>query len=130
VNEDVSVRRIHLAQEHLSTGGTEDPRKLLDRAAARQSIYLSAIAAGMDTRKPEMAHFARSAFMLSRQCGLAGLEIASKDLFALARRASTPARRLGPDYLIYGIIGHLWSWSNAARITLLGYRLLSVHRRG
>jgi hypothetical protein len=128
VNEDVSVRRIHLATEHLSTGGTEDPRKLLDRAAARQSIYLSAIAAGMDTRNPEMAHFARSAFLLSRQCGLAGLESASKDLYALARRASTPARRLGPDYLIYGILGSLWGWSNAARLILLGYRLLSLRR--
>ena len=128
VNEDVSVRRIHLAPEHLSTGGTEDPRKLLDRAAARQSIYLSAIAAGMDIRKPEMAHFARSAFLLSRQCGLAGLESASKDLFALARRASTPARRLGPDYLIYGILGSLFGWSNAARLILSGYRLLSLWR--
>ena len=128
VNEDVSVRRIHLASEHLSTGGTEDPRKLLDRAAARQSIFLSAIAAGMDTRKPEMAHFARSTFLLCRQCGFAGLESASKDLFALARRASTPARRIGPDYLIYGILGNLWGWSNAARLILSGYRLLSLRR--
>jgi len=128
VNEDVSVRRIHLAQEHLSTGGTEDPRKLLDRAAARQSIYLSAIAAGMDTRKPEMAHFARSAFLLCRQCGLAGLESASKDLFALSRRASTPTRRFGPDYIIYGIFGSLWGWTNTARLMLFGYRLLSLRR--
>jgi hypothetical protein len=128
VNEDVSVRRIHLASEHLSTGGTEDPRKLLDRASARQSIFQSAIAAGMDRRKPEMAHFARSAFLLSRQCGLAGLESASKDLFALARRASTPARRIGPDYLIYGIIGNLLGWSNAARLILSGYRLLTLRR--
>lgn len=125
VNEDVSVRRINLASEHLSAGGTEDPRKLLDRAAARQSIFLSAIAAGIDTSKPEMAHFARSAFLLSRQCGLAGLESASKDLFALARRASTPARRFGPDYLIYGILGNLLGWTKAARIILSVYRFLS-----
>jgi hypothetical protein len=117
-----------LASEHLSTGGTEDPRKLLDRASARQSIFLSAIAAGMDRRMPEMAHFARSAFLLSRQCGLAGLDSASKDLFTLARRASTPARRIGPDYIIYGILGNLWGWSNAARIILSGYRLLTLRR--
>jgi len=128
VDEDVSVRRIHLAPEHLSTGGTEDPRKLLDRATARQSIFLSAIAAGMDTRKPEMAHFARSAFLLSRQCGLVGLEGASKDLFVLARRASTPIRRLGPDYLIYGILGKLWGWTNSARFILSVYRLLTLRR--
>jgi glycosyltransferase involved in cell wall biosynthesis len=128
VDEDVSVRRIHLAPEHLSTGGTEDPRKLLDRAKARQSIYLSALAAGIDTRKPEMAHFARSAFLLSRQCGLAGLDVASKDLFVLARRASTPARRLGPDYLLYGLLGYLLGWSNTARLILPCYRMLSLRR--
>ena len=128
VNEDVSVRRIHLASEHLSTGGTEDPRKLLHRAAARQSIFLSAIAAGMDTRNPEMAHFARSAFLLSRQCGLAGLDSASKDLFDLARRASTPSRRLGPDYLLYGMLGNLLGWSNTARLILVVYRFFSLRR--
>lgn len=128
VNEDVSVRRIHLASEHLSTGGTEDPRKLLHRAAARQSIFLSAIAAGMDTRNPEMAHFARSAFLLSRQCGLAGLDSASKDLFNLARRASSPSRRLGPDYLLYGLLGTLFGWSNTARMILFGYRFFSLRR--
>jgi len=128
VDEDVSVRRIHLAPEHLSSGGTEDPRKLLDRAAARQSIFLSALAAGMDTHKPEMANFARSAFLLCRQCGLAGLDDASRDLFALARRASTTARRLGPDYLLYGMLGKLLGWSNAARLILPCYRVLSLRR--
>ena len=128
VNEDVSVRRIHLAPEHLSTGGTEDPRKLRDRAVARQSIFLSALAAGVDTRKPEMANFARSAFLLCRQCGVAGLEDASKDLFALARRASTPLRRLGPDFLLYGILGYLLGWSNTARLILPCYRLFALRR--
>jgi hypothetical protein len=128
VDEDVSVRRIHLAPEHLSSGGTEDPRKLLDRAAARQSIFLSALAAGMDTHKPEMANFARSAFLLCRQCGLAGLDDASRDLFALARRASTTARRLGPDYLLYGMLGKLLGWSNAARLILPCYRVFSLRR--
>ena len=129
VDEAVSVRRIHLATEHLSAGGTVDPRKLLHRAAARQSIFLSARAAGMDIYRPEMAHFARSAFLLSRQCGLAGLEGASRDLFALARRASTPSRRFGPDYLLYGILGPVLGWSNTARLILSGYRLL-LRRRG
>jgi len=129
VDKDVSVRRIHLASEHLSTGGTVDPLKLLHRAAARQSIFLSAMAAGMDTNRPEMAHFARSAFLLSRQCGLAGLEAASRELFALARRASTPLRRFGPDYLLYGILGNLFGWSSTARLILSGYRFL-LRRRG
>lgn len=128
VDEDVSVRRIHLAAEHLSSGGTEDPLKLLHRAAARQSIFLSAIAAGMNVRTPEMAHFARSAFLLSRQCGLAGLDKASKDLFALARRASTMSRRLGPDYLFYGMLGSLFGWSNTARLVLSAYRFFALRR--
>ena len=129
VDAAVSVRRIHLATEHLSAGGTVDPRKLLHRAAARQSIFISALAAGMDIHRPEMAHFARSAFLLSRQCGLAGLEGASRDLFALARRASTPYRRLGLDYFFYGILGNVLGWSNTARLILSGYRLL-LRRRG
>jgi hypothetical protein len=128
VDQDVSVRRIHLAAEHLSTGGTQEPIKLLHRAAARQSIFLSAIAAGIDVKTPEMAHFARSAFLLSRQCGLAGLEKASDDLFALSRRASTVRRRLGPDYLLYGMLGSLIGWSNTARLVLSLYRFFSLRR--
>lgn len=118
VSEPVSVRRIHLAGGHLSDRGCEDPRKLAHRALAQASIFRSARRAGVPLAAPEMRHFARSAFLLCRQCGLAGLDTASRDLHSLAWRASTPLRRLRPDLLIYGLAAALLGWPRTASLSM------------
>jgi len=130
VSEPVSVRRIHLAVGHLSDGGCEDPRKLAHRALAQESLFRCAREVGVSRRAPEMAHFARAAFLLSRQCGLAGADQASRDLFRLARRASSLRRRLAPDLLIYGLLASLLGWNRAARLSMgLRQRILTVRGR-
>jgi hypothetical protein len=113
VAEPVSVRRIHLPVGHLSDGGCEDPRKL-----AQESLFRCARQAGVGLDAPQMAHFARAAFLLSRQCALAGASRASSDLFRLTLRASTARRRLAPDLLLYGALAQILGWQRSARLTM------------
>lgn len=118
VPTEVSVRRIHMGDDHLSDRGHLDPRKLADRARAQDSLLRSALAAGVDRRSPEMAQFSRSAFMLSRQCGAAGAEQASRRLFQLARRSGSWQRRRRLEFLIYGLLAAVLGWGGAARLTM------------
>lgn len=121
VSEPVSVRRIHLPGGHLSDQGCEDPRKLSHRALAQASLFRCARQAGVGLEAPEMRHFARAAFHLSRQCALAGVPDASGRLYVLARQATTPRRRLAPDLLLYGLLAALLGWQRAARLSV-GFR--------
>ncbi|WP_146134585.1 glycosyltransferase family 2 protein [Aphanothece minutissima] len=114
----VSVRRIHMGDDHLSDRGHLDPRKLVDRSRAQESLLRSALAAGVDPGGPEMARFSRSAFLLSRQCGAAGAEQAARRLFRLARRhgARQPRRQL--EFLLYGLLAAALGWGRAARLSM------------
>lgn len=114
VDAIVSVRRILADTEHLSSQGSSDVRKLRHRALAQQSIYRCAVQAGTEAGCPEMKAFCRSAFLLSRQCALAGLAPEAQALQELAQRASGSS---GPalDLRLYGWIGGRLGWSRAAR---------------
>lgn len=116
VQEPCSIRRINLGGDHLSYQGSVDPCKLADRAMARQSLFRSAIAAGVALEAPEMKHFSRSAFLLSRQCAEAGLEKEASDLYQLACRACAEGREPA-DLRLYGWIGPRFGWRRTARIS-------------
>lgn len=123
VEEPCSIRRIHLSDEHLSDRGGSDPRKLADRAKARHSLFKSALAAGITLDIPEMKHFSRSVFLLSRQCADAGLELETKTLHALACRACSPGR-VPADLLLYGWLGRRVGWRQAGRMSQTLRKLL------
>ena len=127
VPEEVSVRRIHLADGHLSDEGCEDPRKLAHRALAQASLFHCAQQAGVALDTSEMRHFARAAFLLSRQCGLAGVDEASKSLFHLARAASGRGRRQSAEFVLYGLLATMVGWRGAAQVSL-GLRRLMPRR--
>ncbi|MCP9833663.1 glycosyltransferase [Cyanobium sp. Aljojuca 7A6] len=119
VPEPVSVRRIHMGNDHLSDRGHLDPRKLGDRARAQDSLLRSALAAGVDRRSPEMARFSRSAFLLSRQCGAAGAEQASERLFQLAwRTGAWQGRRQQLEFVFYRLLAAVLGWGRAARLSM------------
>lgn len=118
VNEEVSIRRIHLNDDHLSSDGHCDPRKLSHRASAQISLYRCAHDAGVNPRAPEMQQFARSAFLLCRQCGSAGLAEESRQLFELARKASRARKRHHPEFRVYALLASLLGWCRAARLTV------------
>lgn len=115
---EVSVRRIHMGDDHLSDRGHLDPRKLGDRARAQDSLLRSALAAGVGRRSPEMARFSRSAFLLSRQCGAAGAEPASRRLFQLARRTGAWQQRRQLEFVFYGLLAAVLGWGRAARLSM------------
>jgi glycosyltransferase involved in cell wall biosynthesis len=98
------------AAAHLSTGGSDDPDKLRDRATAHRMILEHALAAGISHETTEMQHFARELFLLVRQCGAAGLGKEARKLFELARQASGTVRSGGIDFLLYETGARLVGW--------------------
>src|SRR5262249_19330783 len=112
----VSTQRAHEGLR-LSNGGSTDTQKLADRATAHQLILSHAKMAGISPAAPEMQHFARELFLLSRQCGAAGLEKESKYLFRLARDASLPHLAAGLDFRLYEMAARAIGWSQMGRIS-------------
>ena len=114
VPEFISEERDH-GGDRLSRGGTITASKLKHRAMAHQLIFQHAQRAGLDESAPEMQHFARELFLLSRQCGAAGLSAESRKLFALARQASGEGRARGWDFRLYKMLAGIVGWSTLGR---------------
>lgn len=113
-----SITRSHQPENHLSSQGTTDLKKLRDRAKAHTLILQHAQAAQITVEQPEMQHFARELFLLARQCGASGLANESKQLFRLAKQASTQQRAKGIDFMLYEQIARLIGWRLSGRIAL------------
>ena len=102
--------------DQLCADGNRDPLKLAHRARANELIYGHAVRYGIRTDSGEMRHFARELFLLSRQCGGAGLHAESLALFNLARDASGPVRSNRLDFRLYGLALRTLGSRNAALI--------------
>jgi hypothetical protein len=113
-----------MGDDHLSHGGTSDPRKLYERSRAQASILRSAREAGVEAHAKEMGQFARSAFLLCRQCGVAGVPEASRNLLNLAREASPPGLARSLEYRLYGLLAANLGWCRAARLSIHLHELL------
>jgi len=111
----VSETRSHRGT-HLSDGGNY-PDKLRDRATAHKLILGHAMAAGISHETSEMRRFARELFLLSRQCGAAGLADEARELFELARRASGTERSRGIDFVLYRAGAQLLGWRAMGSLT-------------
>lgn len=114
--EFVSEQRDH-DNARLSRNGSSDPTKLADRSIAHTLILRHAKKAGISLDSPEMQHFARELFLLSRQCGAAGLVTESKGLFELARQASLPKIRNGFQFRAYQLSSSLLGWKVAGKLS-------------
>ena len=114
VPDFVSEQRGHAA-DRLSRDGSSDPGKLRDRAAAHALILGHAESAGIGPRAEEMRRFARELFLLSRQCGAAGLEHEARHLHGLARRASRGDRRR-LDLRVYGVLARALGWRRMGQL--------------
>ena len=104
------------AGHQLSTGGSSDPKKLRDRTAAHTLILKHAKMAGVSYESTEMRHFIRELFLLSRQCGAAGLETESEMLFRLARAETVSANHGIWDFRLYGFAAMLFGWGLVGRL--------------
>lgn len=111
----VSEQRGH-GGERLSRDGSRDPAKLRDRAAAHALILGHARRAGITPDQEEMRHFARELFLLSRQCGAAGLPAEAKRLHALAVSASAPDRGGRIDLHVYAALAGMVGWDRLGKL--------------
>ena len=122
VSEFVSEEREHLGKR-LSSGGNVLPEKLRDRANAHARIFEHAVRAGIKTECMEMQHFARELFLISRQCGAAGLAADSRNLFQIAKAASGAQRARGLDFRLYEAAAGVVGWSLAGSLACAADRL-------
>ncbi|MCB9828355.1 MAG: glycosyltransferase family 2 protein [Planctomycetes bacterium] len=96
------------ASDHLSGVGRRIRRSLAARAIARPLLLQHALQAGVPRDSAEFQHAVRFLFLLARQCGAAGLPLASKRLFQhVAAWGLPPGRR---DVTWYGRLGSLLGW--------------------
>jgi hypothetical protein len=116
VDAFVSETNMH-GGDRLCLDGSSDPAKLRDRAQAHGLILGHAREAGIAPGAPEMRHFAKELFLLSRQCGAAGLSAEAARLFELARSASPPDRRGKVQFVAYRVAAHVMGWNAAGRLS-------------
>lgn len=124
----VSITRSHKGLT-LCDGGWTNVGTLADRAAAHELILGHGRAAGISPLAPEMQHFVRELFLLSRQCGAAGLAKESERLFYLAREASGAAKDSELDFRLYGAIAKVFGWTLVGSIACCFDRIRAVTAR-
>ncbi len=110
-------------QGRLCRGEALDPARLRYRARAHGLIYAHATRAGIGPDVPEMQHFARELFLLARQCGAAGLDAESRQLFDAAKNASGESRAGGIDFQLYRAAAGIFGWSLTGRLACSADRL-------
>jgi glycosyltransferase involved in cell wall biosynthesis len=93
-----------------------------DMAQAHALIFDHARRAGIGEETSDMRHFARELFLLSRQCGAAGLAKESEALFRLARTASGPARGNELDFRIYEFFAKAAGWCLIGKLSCFLHR--------
>jgi glycosyltransferase involved in cell wall biosynthesis len=116
VPQPVSEHRDHTGTR-LSRGAAVDAVRLRQRSRAHALVLEHASRFGLGPECEHMKQFARSLFLLSRQCGAAGLGDDSRRLFALSRKASLPARSNALDFRIYAGAARLVGWTTVGKLS-------------
>ena len=102
--------------ERLCRGYALDPSRMKMRARSHELILQHAQRAGINPSDPHMQRFSRKLFLLSRQCGAAGLSQESKKLFALAKVACGTVRARRLDFRVYSIVANVLGWVKAGQL--------------
>jgi glycosyltransferase involved in cell wall biosynthesis len=108
----------HRHHEGPRAGGNSlnDPVKMRWRYQAHLLIYQHARRAGVGPDDPHMQRYARTLFLLARQCGAAGLAAESRELFDLAQTAVGAAASRGWDFRLYRAAAAVVGWRRAGRL--------------
>jgi glycosyltransferase involved in cell wall biosynthesis len=112
------VAEVHHHGENKLSARGRTREGLRDRAKAHALILEHATRAGIGPDTPEMQHYARELFLLSRQCGAASLVSESRMLFELARDASGP-RRNTLQFRAYAAFARAAGWSVAGKVATM-----------
>jgi glycosyltransferase involved in cell wall biosynthesis len=110
----------HHAEQRLS--GRDDPDVLRARARAHRLIYAHARDAGVMPAAPEMRHYSRELFHLSRQCASRGCVEDAQMLFRLAREASGD-RGSSSQFRLYSAATKIFGWRLTGSLSEFADRL-------
>ncbi len=114
VEDYVCIVRDH-ENQRLGSQMLDSKEKLRSSATARRKIHGHAILAGVNQSGVEFQHFLRGAFLLSRQCGAAGLIEESKVLFALAEPGENQKLKQRWGYHVYKALAQLFGWERVGK---------------
>ena len=105
----LSCQRAHGGENRVSEG----PRDAYDRDEAwfLPRLYQCALAAGVDAQGPEMWHFSRWAFALTRSLAMRGEGALAQEMVALARMAAPKPQW---DVIMMAGTARLLGWTRAA----------------
>ena len=103
-------------ESRLCKGEALEADRMRERARAHSLILAHARKADLNEDSPEMQQFARELFLLSRQCGAAGLVQESRELFSLAREASGKARGNKWDFRLYRLLANIAGWARLGKM--------------
>jgi hypothetical protein len=87
------------------------------RAESHSLVYGHSRQAGMTPGDPHMQRYSRELFLLSRQCGAAGLAKESAELFDLAREASGSGARDRLEFGVYRGMANAFGWTTVGRLS-------------
>jgi glycosyltransferase involved in cell wall biosynthesis len=102
--------------DRLCRGESFNPSRNRDRARARILIHQHASRSRVPISNEHMQRFARSLFLLARQCGASGLPRESRELFHLARHVSGQQRARGFDFCTYRLGTLILGWCAMGRL--------------
>jgi len=105
--------------DRLCRGEAYDPARMKMRAQAHELIMQHARCAGIDGSAPHLQRFARKLFLLSRQCGAAGLADESRRLVDLAMQSHGLPRSGYTDLHIYSMLANMVGWRNLGNISVM-----------
>lgn len=116
VPEVVAMTRRHAGSRETTSGRWLAPA---DQVSFFETLWTSAVSAGVEAAAPEMRHFARWVFAAARAAGRAGDAAAARRLFALFRRARGG---WSAEALSYRCLAAVAGWRWAAVLVELGRR--------
>ncbi len=102
--------------ERLCRGDAFDPERMKMRARSHEMILEHAKRAEIAPDEQQMQRFSRKLFLLSRQCGAAGLGHESARLFDMARKTCGMERGSHLDFRIYATLSRLFGWRLTGRL--------------
>ena len=103
--------------ERLCRGNAIDPIRMKMRARSHELILKHAQRAGIKASNPYMQRFSRKLFLLSRQCGAAGLSHESQKLFELSKAACGLVRARRFDFRLYSIVASVLGWCRVGQLS-------------
>jgi glycosyltransferase involved in cell wall biosynthesis len=105
--------------DRLCRGDAYDPIRLKMRARSHELILQHAERASINASSPHMQQFSRRIFLLSRQCGAAGLADESRRLVNLAMHAYGLPASGYTDLHVYSMLASVFGWRNLGHVSVL-----------